>query len=85
MPEETKKQIGKSLKELKEKVNAADSQVQAKLAPVVEKIEKRVNNPETEPEVSGTIADTIDEFEVEHPEVTSVLNNILHLLSNLGI
>ena len=43
------------------------------------------NDPENHDQLIGHLEDSIHHFEATHPDLTMVMNNLLTMLSNLGI
>ena len=43
------------------------------------------NDPENHDQLIGHLEDSIHYFEATHPDLTMVMNNLLTMLSNLGI
>ena len=88
----SRKQIEQSLEQLRAELDALGDES----GPARERLEKLVG--EIDKELEGIEAETaaheslierlrhhVEEFEVEHPRVTSIVNDIMVTLSNMGI
>lgn len=86
-----RKALKSSLEDLRNEVDAAlqaqDAvalkEVRARLDVIMEDIDDTADES-IKAEVHG-IQDAVSELEVTHPRITSALNQVMHLLSSLGI
>ena len=79
---EVKKTIGELKSEL-EQTPQETSFLEEKLEQAREGIERYT--PEALQDFSETLKREADEFEVEHPRVTALINQVMTALSNIGI
>lgn len=79
---EVKKTIGELKSEL-EQTPQETSFLEEKLEQAREGIERYT--PEALQDLSETLKREADEFEVEHPRVTALINQVMTALSNIGI
>lgn len=80
------KEIKKSIGELKEeltKVSQETGRFESVLAAAKEGVEKYT--PEAVQDLVETLRREGTEFEIEHPQITTMINQIMTSLSNLGI
>ncbi len=80
------KEIKKSIAELKHELESTPKetgQLEEKLEHAKEGIERYT--PEALQELAQTLQREAKEFEVEHPRITALINNVMTSLSNLGI
>lgn len=87
MPEQ---KLNKSLEELRQEINnlgGVDEQSQARINQIIDRIQRRVNEPELidQHDLVEDVEDAIRHFEISHPTLAGVLNNIMTTLSNMGI
>ena len=71
-----------------EAIDATQSDVRVRLEPLIGELEHAVgtlNEPAADSSLSERLGAHIESFEVEHPRVTNILNDIMVTLSNLGI
>ena len=88
----TQQQINDALGELRreiEQLETGDQPAKERLTELVETIEQRLNPAgvveEGQPDLVVEMKDVVTQFEVEHPRITGILNDIMMALSNLGI
>lgn len=65
-----------------------DVQAKQKLQSLVEGLEEKVRSPEDSVHHHNLVVevrDSVQHFEVEHPRLTAILNDLMMTLSNLGI
>jgi len=80
-----------ALEELRQEIERLDLQDAAskeRLSGLVQSIEQRMIPgvvDEDQPDVIEDVKDAVTQFEVEHPRITGILNDIMMALSNLGI
>jgi len=67
-----------------EQLGPEDAAAQARLSGLVSDIERRLEG-EDDDGLIGNIKESVEQFEVEHPRATAILNDIMHALSNMGI
>lgn len=79
---EVKNRIGELKSEL-EKTPKETGFLEEKLEQAREEIERYT--PEAIQELASTLQREADEFEVEHPRITALINQVTTALSNLGI
>lgn len=88
MPE---KQLQESLQALRQEVRELDVQDRDKKATIealISDLEQQLDNPSDSSHGSRAnqkLPGMIETFEVEHPQITRVLNQIMLTLSNMGI
>ncbi len=84
-------QLEQSLESLRrelDRIDPADADIRARLAALVDDIEARLETLEEDDEHDSLlerVRHQVEAFEVEHPRVTNILNDIMVTLSNLGI
>lgn len=84
-------QLTQALEKLRREIGALDTADEAsrhKLEQLVEDLEKKLENPEdTElhEDLADRLRDSMLELEVSHPRLTSIMNDIMMKLSNMGI
>lgn len=86
----SKEELQKSLSALHaqvEKLDTADPAVKARVEALVGDIERQIESPDDTEDagVIGRLQSAIEHFEVEHPQLTGVLNRIMMTLSDMGI
>ena len=87
----SEQKLHEALLELKariEELDLNDAEARRKLQTLVENIQSRIDRP-GDAEESHTLVENLREavehFEVEHPTLTAVLNDLMMTLSNMGI
>jgi predicted transcriptional regulator len=84
-------QLSRALEKLRleiEALDTADEESRRKLEQLVADLESKLENPEdTElhEDLAEQLRDSMLEFEVSHPRLTSIMNDIMMKLSNMGI
>jgi hypothetical protein len=84
-------QLSRALEKLRleiEALDTADEESRRKLEQLVADLESKLENPEdTElhEDLTDQLRDSMLEFEVSHPRLTSIMNDIMMKLSNMGI
>ncbi|NJK40262.1 MAG: DUF4404 family protein [Acaryochloridaceae cyanobacterium SU_2_1] len=87
----SKEDILKSLQLLRAelaKLEGADAQTLERLALLIKDVERQVDNPESHEQREALVQNLpvlIEQFEVDHPQMTETLNQILMTLSGMGI
>ncbi len=88
MADETLKQCLEDLRTEIERLEAGDEAARARLNRLVTDIERRLAAPddaEHDATLVQNLKQSIEQFEIEHPRATGILNQIIITLSNLGI
>lgn len=86
----SKEQIATSIESLRseiENLKVDDTATKARLEGLVEELERQVEESEHSG-ISGldeSVKDAIEHFEVEHPRITGILNDLMVTLSGMGI
>ncbi len=85
-----KNQLNEALQALRSEIQSLDTDESRKqsLNDLADKIEQQLedSSPATKNHgLTETLEETISEFEVEHPDLTSIINRILVTLGNMGI
>ena len=60
----------------------------ARLRGLIDEVERQMDSLELgndDGSVGDTIKDYIEQFEIEHPRITNILNDVMVTLSNMGI
>lgn len=83
MSREQLEQLLTRLREELAKLDNSGAQAQPHLLQLVDDIERQVADQDAG--VTGELKRRIEAFEVEHPRVTAILNDVMVTLSNLGI
>ena len=70
-----------------ENLRTNDNESKAKLEKIVDDLEQKIKNPDDvdHNRLISDVKDTVTHFEVSHPTVTAILNDIMMALSNMGI
>ncbi len=74
-----------------DQLEAADVAVKEKLLALIDDIEKQVQAPSgqlsssSQPQATQRLPELIEQFELEHPQITNSLNRLLTTLSGMGI
>jgi len=71
-----------------QKLGEDDAAIKRRMTRLVADLERKLESAEDssdEPELIDNLRGNIDLFEVEHPRLTAVLNQIMAHLSNMGI
>ena len=82
--------LSKLIDRLREEVAALPSEdvdARRRLNAIIEELDKKLTEPGTEDHhgLVSNLQDSIKELEVRHPQTTSLLNNIMMALANMGI
>ena len=86
-----KEELQNSLEALEseiEQLQQADDAVKNHMRSLINEIEAHIDETDDasdEESVLGSIRNSIEEFEVEHPRITGILNRIMMTLSDMGI
>ena len=64
-----------------------DVDARQRLNAIISELDKKLNEPGTEDHhgLVGNLQDSIKELEARHPDTTTLLNNIMMTLANMGI
>ncbi len=89
----TEQQINNALEDLRreiERLDLSDTETKERLTGLVESIEQRMAAApgvveEDQPDLLNEMNDAVTQFEVEHPRITGILNDIMMALSSSGI
>jgi hypothetical protein len=87
----SEQQLNEALEELRREIDnlqLGDQAAKERLSGLVENIEQRLNpdlDPGERPDLILEMKDVITQFEVAHPRITGIVNDIMMALSNLGI
>ncbi len=74
-----------------DKLEATDTAVKEKLLALIGDIEKQMQAPDgqlttsSQPKATQKLPELIEQFELEHPQITNSLNRLLTTLSGMGI
>ncbi|BBL72440.1 DUF4404 family protein [Methylogaea oryzae] len=69
-------------------LEVSDAQAKQKLQSLVEGLEEKLRSPADAGHHHGLVEevrDSVEHFEVEHPRITAILNDLMMTLSNMGI
>ena len=86
-----KNELQKSLQALQtelDKLEGTDEEIRNRAARLIVDIERQLENPddtEHKDSLLEKIPKLIDQFEVEHPRITGIMNRIMMTLSDMGI
>ena len=82
-------QLHKKMDELRQEIDelpSDDSGSKERLEELLEKLELRAEYPaEADNQLIQGLSDSVTHFEVFHPRVTAILNDLMMTLSNMGI
>ena len=68
------------------RLHTDDAESKQRLEQLVQRLESKLDNPDDDSHfLQEGIKDAITHFEVSHPRVTAILNDIMMTLSNMGI
>lgn len=87
----SEQKLNDTLQELKEQIAGLtldNPETQRKLQALVDGLETKLRSPEDTSHHHNLVADVrdaVEHFEVEHPRITAILNDLMMTLSNLGI
>jgi len=87
----SKEELHKSLEALQtelDKLDGTDEEIRDRAARLIVDIECQLENPEDMEQKDSLlekIPKLIDQFEVEHPRITGIMNRIMMTLSDMGI
>lgn len=80
-------QLRDQLQQLMQAVEAlpVDAEQRASLEKLIADIDSQIQLPETDGSLVGQVEDVVSAFEVEHPRIAGILNNIMITLGNIGV
>jgi len=86
----SEQELQKLIDDLRREIDALpsdDVDARQRLDAIIEDLEKKLNEPGTEDHhgLVGNLQDSIKELEARHPDTTTLLNNIMMTLANMGI
>lgn len=87
MTEESKRKLDEDLKRLRSELENADEATRKRMEALVEKVEQRLAEGEGKAAqgLLQELEEEIMQFEIEHPRLTAILNDLMVTLSNMGI
>ena len=87
MSEQTLRELVDRLKQEVDGLPAQEVETRDRLNGIIADLEGQLEAPAMQQSqgLTGNIQDTIHELEVRHPDATTVLNNIMMTLANMGI
>lgn len=87
MSEQDLKSLIDKLRKEVEALPNDDVDAQRRLNDVISELDKKLNEPGTEDHhgLIDNLQDSIKELEARHPDTTTLLNNIMMTLANMGI
>ncbi len=71
-----------------QKLGEDDEVIKGRMQRLVDELERKLDSSEDsedEPDLIESLRENVERFEVEHPNLTAVLNRIMVHLSNMGI
>lgn len=86
----SEQELQKLIDDLRREIDALpsdDVDARRRLNAIIEDLDKKLNEPGTEDHhgLVGNLQDSIKELEARHPDTTTLLNNIMMTLANMGI
>ena len=81
-------QLEHALQRLRAELDQLDGDVEARLRGVIAELEGQIEALDSAQESASMVNNLkrhIEQFEVEHPKVTNILNDVMVTLSNMGI
>ena len=81
-------QLEQALQRLRAELDQLDGDVEARLRGVIAELEGQIEALDSAQESASMVDNLkrhIEQFEVEHPKVTNILNDVMVTLSNMGI
>ncbi len=87
MTEESKRKLDEDLKRLRSELENADETTRKRMEALVEKVEQRLAEGEGKAAqgLLQELEEEIMQFEIKHPRLTAILNDLMVTLSNMGI
>lgn len=83
----SKEQLTKLVEDLRSEISQLppeDEQARQRIGGIIAELDRSIED-ETPDTMRGSIQDAVHELEARHPDATTVLNNILMTLANMGI
>jgi hypothetical protein len=68
--------------------DTGDSEKRARIQSLIEALERQIDapeNPAASAELNESLPTLVEHFEVEHPRLTAILNDLMVTLSGMGI
>lgn len=87
----TQQKLNDAIQELKTQIanlKLDDEQAKQRLQSLVDGVEERLRSPENASNHHNLLQEVregVEHFEVEHPRITAILNDLMMTLSNMGI
>lgn len=87
----SQQKLNDALQELKSQIanlELGDAQAKQKLQSLVDSLEEKLRSPQDAIQhhsLVEEVRDSVEHFEVEHPRITAILNDLMMTLSNMGI
>jgi len=87
MSEQNLKELMEKLRREVEALPAEDVDARNRLNTIIGELDKKLEEPGSEDHqgLVGNLQDSIHELEARHPDTTTLLNNIMMTLANMGI
>jgi hypothetical protein len=87
MSEQDLKELLDKLRNEVEAMPSDDVDARQRLNDIIAELDKKLEEPGTEDHqgLVGNLQDSIHELEARHPDTTTLLNNIMMTLANMGI
>ncbi len=90
MSEQNRDQVNKALRDLHENINSSapmPDEKNALLEPIRRDLDLAINEPQDthDDNLLQRLSDSVSHFEVEHPDLTKVMNDVISVLSNSGV
>ncbi len=85
MPKTKVKQLVDELQNEMDQVNSLPVDKKEKLEGLIDSIEAGLEDESLTDDLNESLNETVAEFEVSHPRLTAIINDIMVTLSNLGI
>lgn len=86
--EESKRKLDEGLRRLRSELEGADETTRKRMEALVERVERRLAEGDGKKAQHGLLQELEEEilhFEVEHPRLTAIINEIMVALSSMGI
>ncbi|MCI0590326.1 MAG: DUF4404 family protein [Gammaproteobacteria bacterium] len=87
----SKEELQKSLNRLRREIDKLEGDnelVRERVSPLINDLEHQLENPDDarhRDPLMESVREFIEQFEVEHPRITGIFNDIMVTLSNMGI
>lgn len=86
--EESKRKLDEGLRRLRSELEGADETTRKRMEAWVERVERRLAEgagKAVQPGLLQELEEEIMHFEVEHPRLTAIINDIMVAMSSMGI